>query len=265
MRRDRRGGRRVTRAGWGSFALVAMVAGVGVAHDVVVRHPQRAASAAQRVAAAPAVRTGAMAPAQTSPRPAAAIPGLGPDFAARIPAATAQVVLASGQGPDAGTAAVTLWSRDAAGQWHAGASWPAHNALRGWTAEHHLDDLRSPIGVFGLTDTGGLDPNPGTRMPYTRSTAFIAIGTGFEGEPLAGAFDYVVAINYNHVAGSSPLDQRRPLGADRGGGIWLHVDHGGPTHGCVSLPKADMAALLRWLDPAAHPVIVMGDAADLDR
>jgi L,D-peptidoglycan transpeptidase YkuD (ErfK/YbiS/YcfS/YnhG family) len=264
MRRDRRRGWRVTRAGWGSFALVAMVAGVGVAHDVVVRHPQRSASAAQR--AAPVVRPGARPLAQTAPRPAAAaIPGLGPDFAARIPAATTQVVLASGQGPDASTGTVTLWSRDAAGRWHAGASWPAHNALRGWTAAHHLDDLRSPIGVFGLTDTGGLDPDPSTRMPYTRSTAFTAIGTGFEGEPLAGAFDYVVAINYNHVAGSSPLDQRRPLGADRGGGIWLHVDHGGPTHGCVSLARADMVALLRWLDPAAHPVIVMGDAADLAR
>jgi L,D-peptidoglycan transpeptidase YkuD (ErfK/YbiS/YcfS/YnhG family) len=56
-----------------------------------------------------------------------------------------------------------------------------------------------------------------------------------------------------------------PLGAARGGHIWFHVDHGGPTHGCVSLPKSDMIMLLRTLDPAAHPVAVLGDAATLAR
>ena len=48
-----------------------------------------------------------------------------------------------------------------------------------------------------------------------------------------------------------------------GGGIWFHVDHGGPTHGCVSLSRPHMRALLRALDPALHPVVVMGDAASL--
>ncbi|KOG91090.1 lipoprotein, partial [Streptomyces varsoviensis] len=82
---------------------------------------------------------------------------------------------------------------------------------------------------------------------------------------LAGSFDYVVAINYNRKAGTSPLDWTRPMGADRGGGIWLHVDHGGPTHGCVSVAQDRMAELLRTLDPARKPVVVMGDAASLKR
>jgi L,D-peptidoglycan transpeptidase YkuD (ErfK/YbiS/YcfS/YnhG family) len=75
----------------------------------------------------------------------------------------------------------------------------------------------------------------------------------------------VVAINYNREPGTSPLDWTRPLGAARGGGIWFHVDHGGPTHGCVSLPTADMLTLLHTLDPAQHPVVVMGNGASLAR
>ena len=193
----------------------------------------------------------------------AAIPGLGAAFLARIPATTNQVVLASGKGRDANETTVTVWSRTPDGRWLAGEAWAGHNAYKGWTTDHNEGDLRSPIGVFTLTDAGGRDADPGSRLPYDKDSNFVVSGKGFAGEPLAGSFDYVVAINYNRVPGNSPLDGRRPDGGSKGGGIWIHVDHGGPTHGCVSVPEDKMAALIRLLDPAANPVIVMGDAATL--
>ncbi|RKN41636.1 L,D-transpeptidase family protein [Streptomyces hoynatensis] len=216
----------------------------------------RAAGAAERQE----VHAGEAAAGPLPRRP----PGLGPRTLAEIPREAGQVVLVRGEGPDSSDSSVVLYERTAAG-WRAGASWPAHNALRGWTADHHEGDLRSPMGVFTLSDAGGRLPDPGSKLPYHRSDAFTADGTGFEGEPLAGAFDYVVAIDYNRSPGVSPLDATRPLGVDRGGGIWLHVDHGGPTHGCVTLAEEHMRLLLRRLDPARHPVIVMGDAASLSR
>lgn len=75
----------------------------------------------------------------------------------------------------------------------------------------------------------------------------------------------MIAINYNRKPGTSPLDWTRPLGAGRGGGIWLHVDHDGPTHGCVSIARSHMKELLLALDPDLHPVVVMGDAKSLAR
>jgi L,D-peptidoglycan transpeptidase YkuD (ErfK/YbiS/YcfS/YnhG family) len=192
-----------------------------------------------------------------------AAPGVGPRFAARIPADARQALVVVGAGRHSDVSVATLWRRDDRGRWHAGVAWPAHNALRGWDTDHHEGDLHSPIGVFTLTAAGGLDPNPGSAMPYDHSAAFRTGGTGFEGEPLTGAFDYVVAIDYNRVPGSTPLDPRAPLGPDRGQGIWVHVDHGGPTHGCVSLSRDHMVDLLRELDPADHPVIVMGDHTSL--
>ncbi|MGW0297156.1 hypothetical protein ACWDYK_10630 [Streptomyces anthocyanicus] len=190
------------------------------------------------------------------------LPGLGPGTFARIPADARQVVLVTGRGVNSSRSRVELYRRTAWG-WQAGATWSAHNALKGWTDDHHTGDLRSPIGVFTLSDAGGRLPDPGSRLPYSRSGGFVVGGTGFEGEPLAGSFDYVIAIDYNHQRGTSPLDWTRPLGADKGGGIWLHVDHGGPTQACISLERAHMKALLRTLDPAQHPVIVMGDADSL--
>ncbi|MFI9615114.1 hypothetical protein ACIHCM_26155 [Streptomyces sp. NPDC052023] len=197
----------------------------------------------------------------TAPRP---LPGLGPLTRAQVPADARQAVVVTGLGRNSPLSEAVLYERTLAG-WQERGSWPAHNALLGWTDRHQLGDLRSPVGVHTLTDAGGLLPDPGTRMPYDHSAAFTATGSGFEGEPLSGSFDYVVAIDYNRRPGSSPLDWTRPLGAARGGGIWFHVDHGGPTQACVTLRRAHMKELLRSLDPARHPVAVMGDAASLAR
>jgi L,D-peptidoglycan transpeptidase YkuD (ErfK/YbiS/YcfS/YnhG family) len=181
---------------------------------------------------------------------------------ARIPATTEQVVLVTGRSADSPLSTLALYERTDDG-WEQTASWAAHNALKGWSDHHMAGDLRSPIGVYSLTDAGGLLKDPGTKLTYDHGRGFVSPGTGFEGEPLAGSFDYVIAINYNRQPGTSPLDWTRPLGSSRGGGIWIHVDHGGPTHGCVSIAEDHMKELLRTLDPARHPVIVMGDAAAL--
>ncbi|MFF3455457.1 L,D-transpeptidase family protein [Streptomyces sp. NPDC002730] len=194
------------------------------------------------------------------------IPALGPKTRAKITAANKQAVVVVGDDPDSNKSVVTLYERDPVRGWKpVSEPWPAHNALLGWTDDHHTADHRSPIGVFGLTDAGGMLPNPGTKLPYDEGPAFDAPGTGFEGEPLEGSFDYVVAINYNREPGNTPLDWTRPLGSEKGGGIWIHVDHGGPTQGCVALPRARMKELLKWLDPAERPVVVMGDLTGLGR
>ncbi|RKE19660.1 L,D-transpeptidase family protein [Streptomyces sp. TLI_171] len=192
-----------------------------------------------------------------------AIPGLGADWMARIPAETRQLLVASGKGADSSDNTVTLWTRGDDGSWQAGAAWPAHNAYKGWTSDHRSGDLRSPIGLFSLTDAGGRKADPGSKLPYDQDKNFVMSGRGFNNEPLAGSFDYVVAINYNRVEGTSPLDTTYPQGAAKGGGIWLHLDHGGPTHGCISLTEDHMVELIKTLDPALHPMIAMGDAQSL--
>jgi L,D-peptidoglycan transpeptidase YkuD (ErfK/YbiS/YcfS/YnhG family) len=50
-----------------------------------------------------------------------------------------------------------------------------------------------------------------------------------------------------------------------GSAIFLHVTHHDATTGCVSLPRPDLLALLRWLQPADHPRIIMGTAATVTR
>ena len=199
-----------------------------------------------------------------TPEPSAAstLP-LGRHTLATIPARTSQVVIVRGAGPQSDAATVQLYEQGATG-WTRIASWKGHVGKRGWTTHHMQGDLKTPAGTFTLTDAGGRRPDPGTHLPYYESAAFTPPpGEPGFGDATADAFDFVLAIDYNRVTGRSPLDAARPMGADRGGGIWIHVDHDGPTHGCVSIPKAGMRLLLRRLRTTADPVVVMGDADTL--
>ncbi|MEV1047070.1 L,D-transpeptidase family protein [Streptomyces sp. NPDC049916] len=201
-----------------------------------------------------------------APTPAE-IPGLGPGTRASIPEDARQAFVVTGEEADANQSSATLYSReDSARGWKPVAGpWQAHNGMEGWTDHHVAGDLRSPTGVYSLTDAGGRLPDPGALLPYDEHPRFALDGVGFFGEPLEGSFDHVIAINYNRTEGVSPLNRTRPLGLGRGGGIWIHVDHGGPTQGCVSVPENRMKELLRTLDPELSPVIVMGDAQSLKR
>ncbi|MFG3191866.1 hypothetical protein [Streptomyces omiyaensis] len=223
------------------------------------------ASAAAKTPAAPTPGREASA-TDARPESPLRIPGLGPLTQARVPDGTTQALVVTGATENSNTATVVLHRRAPDGRWHeSGGPWPAHNALRGWTPDHTAGDLRTPIGVYRIGDAGGRLPDPGARLPYDQDPEFAISGTGFRGEPLEGSFDHVIAIDYNRVPGRTPLDKERPLGAEKGGGVWIHVDHGGPTQACVTLHRDDLRTLLVALDPAAAPVVVMGPAPELAR
>ncbi|AWT41696.1 MULTISPECIES: L,D-transpeptidase family protein [Streptomyces] len=188
------------------------------------------------------------------------IPGVGDRLQGRIPADSGQVVAVYGEGRDSADATLVLYTKHGSA-WERTRSWPAHNGKKGWALDHHEGDNRSPVGVFTLSDAGGVLKDPGAKLPYTESGSFAA--------PRSWAhthwhdFDYVIAIDYNRVKGTPPNDPTRPQGQTKGGSIWIHMDHGSGTSACVSVSKPAMEYLLRTLDPGEHPVVVMGDKADL--
>ncbi|GAA3116450.1 lipoprotein [Streptomyces rameus] len=190
------------------------------------------------------------------------LPGVGERMWSQVPAGTGQAVVVYGERPDSPDSLVVLYQkRDAT--WVRTASWPAHNGRLGWTEDHRIDDARSPVGVFTLTDAGGTLADPGSRLRYWHDDH--AYATMLQPEQAhAHDFDYVIAIDYNRLRGVPPFDWSRPEGVERGGGIWLHSDHGDGTSACVTVPEAGMKTLLRTLDPARQPVVVMGDRERLE-
>ncbi|RFU83977.1 hypothetical protein DY218_24975 [Streptomyces triticagri] len=194
------------------------------------------------------------------------IPGVGDRLQDRIPDSARQVVAVYGEGPDSAKSTVVLYSKHGK-TWDRDRSWQGHNGKKGWSTDHREGDKRSPVGVYTLTDAGGVlaDPDraPDAGLPYTQSGAFAA--PRYWPKTHWHDFDLVIAIDYNRVKGTPPNDPTRPQGQSKGGSIWLHMDHGSGTSGCVSLSRSAMEHLLRTLDPAQKPVVVMGDKAQLAR
>ena len=77
-------------------------------------------------------------------------------------------------------------------------------------------------------------------------------------------------LDFNLPGGVHPVPggQRRadvPADTRLGGGIFLHVRAPRPTSGCVAVSLTSMRSILQWLDPAAHPVLVMGPRSAITR
>jgi len=71
-------------------------------------------------------------------------------------------------------------------------------------------------------------------------------------------YPYVAVIDYNvdpTVAGPDAP----------GSGIFLHAWMDAPTEGCIALPINDLLDVLRWLEPADHPVIEIGTDAEVGK
>jgi L,D-peptidoglycan transpeptidase YkuD (ErfK/YbiS/YcfS/YnhG family) len=188
------------------------------------------------------------------------IPDVGDKLQKQIPAGSRQVVAVYGEGKDSADSTIVLYTKSGS-TWDKTRSWKGHNGKKGWTTDHREGDKRSPVGVFTLSDAGGVLTDPGAKLPYTESAGFQA--PHYWAKSHWNDFDYVIAIDYNRVKGTSPNDPTRPEGQSKGGSIWLHMDHGSGTSACVSLSKSGMEYLLRTLDPDRNPVVVMGDKADL--
>ena len=188
-----------------------------------------------------------------------------------------QLVVVDGTGFGSTAATLTTWQED--GQGWAGAlpPMPAVVGRAGWqdAADRHEGDGTTPVGLYGIGATMyGNSPDPGVAYPYHQLTCgdwwdedpaspayntfqHVPCGTappfGGDSEALwteAAAYPYLAVVDFN-----TP-----PTGA-YGSAIFLHADVGQATDGCVSVPVADLASVLRWLQPSMDPVIVMGPDA----
>ena len=173
-----------------------------------------------------------------------------------------------------------LWTQRS-GCWRQSAGpWTAWLGQRGTSPAKHEGDRRTPAGIFPFLHTMyGIAPSPGVRFAYRR----LVCGDWWVEDPASPYYN-----RFRHVrCGSTPPfhttseDMSRsptayrhlaviayntsPVVPGRGSGIFLHVSTGRPTLGCVSLPLPRLLATLRWLRPAAAPLIAIGTAADLQR
>jgi L,D-peptidoglycan transpeptidase YkuD (ErfK/YbiS/YcfS/YnhG family) len=128
----------------------------------------------------------------------------------------------------------------------------------------------TPAGVFGMPFAFGFAPNPGTKLEYwvTDINSYWDGNPGptynrwVEGDPggdneqlqTEPLYKYAIVIDFNwdQVAG-------------RGSGIFLHIKPHQYTAGCVGIDESALVDILKWLDPADNPKIVIAQQSDLSK
>ena len=139
-----------------------------------------------------------------------------------------------------------------------------HVGKRGVSWSKREGDLTTPAGTFPLRGGFGLYANPGLRGTwFTATSADVWVddsrsslynthqrtpagGRWTSAEPLrqSPAYNYAQVIGYNEART-----------AGRGSAIFLHVDLGHGTAGCVSIPSTALRAVMRWERPGAQMTI----------
>jgi L,D-peptidoglycan transpeptidase YkuD (ErfK/YbiS/YcfS/YnhG family) len=191
-----------------------------------------------------------------------------------LPANTTQVVIVHAANSSTTYATLETFTK-VNGQWRpAFGGTTARIGELGFSDNHVEGRPTTPTGVYSFGATiYGVKANPGVRFAYhvlvagdywDENSASPGYNTFHHGLNPGGpsealwtikpAYNYFAVINYNV-----------PAVPNKGSGIFLHVGTGGPTAGCVSLGEAALIRVLRWLDPAASPRIVMATNAQLSR
>ncbi|WP_189334069.1 L,D-transpeptidase family protein [Actinoplanes ianthinogenes] len=206
-----------------------------------------------------------------------------------------QLIVVTGKSWSSTYATLRAYQRGTDGKWRqVFAAMPARSGYGGWAwaAQRVQDTGETPVGTFTITRAFGVRADPGTRLPYRKVDAndywvgdrrdpqtynvFQPSASKHrtwrisQAERLAAyptQYAYAAVINFNRPAGvhwNAELGEyvtSTPSHVGRGSAVFLHVNGKGSTAGCVSVSRANLVRLLKWLRPAQHPRIVMGPAA----
>jgi L,D-peptidoglycan transpeptidase YkuD (ErfK/YbiS/YcfS/YnhG family) len=188
-----------------------------------------------------------------------------------------QVVVVDAPSAASTTATLYTFENDGSGWYQAFAPMPAVDGVNGWVpgSARREGDGAAPEGIYPIGATMyGTNPDPGTRFPYHQ----LVCGDWWDEDPASptyNTFQHVACGTTPPFAGNSEalwtegnaypsmavINFNTPANGPLGSGIFLHADLGRPTVGCISLPLADLDTVLRWLNPALGPVVVMGPDA----
>ena len=230
-------------------------------------------SSPSRAQGEPATTTAPAAPTTATPASTTTVAPAPADPALTKAGAAGQAIVVTADRYGTTTATLAAYERDGAGGWkRVFGPWPARVGTRGLAPpdEKREGDGRTPSGVYGFDFFFGVAPDPGVRFPYRRVTGKSIVWDDDPASPLyntwvdldrqqAGAEPEPMYVSpaYDHGAVIAYNTARTP---GLGSAIFLHVSNGGPTAGCVSLPAGQLVEVLRWLDPARTPRIVLGVA-----
>ena len=173
------------------------------------------------------------------------------------------------------SAELTLWQKDSSGNWFEYDSMFARLGSGGMKSASlvYEMDMCTPTGIYSLSEAFGINSNPGSGLPYRvldGSEYWVDdenspyYNTMQFGEPngrwssaehlssMGRSYYYSIVVDYN----------RWPVISGKSSAIFLHVDVGVPTWGCIAVEESKMVKILNWISSSANPKIILDFSYD---
>lgn len=173
------------------------------------------------------------------------------------------------------SAELTLWQKDSSGNWFEYDSMFARLGSGGMKSASlvYEMDMCTPTGIYSLSEAFGINSNPGSELPYRvldGSEYWVDdenspyYNTMQFGEPngrwssaehlssMGRSYCYSIVVDYN----------RWPVIPVKSSAIFLHVDVGVPTWGCIAVEESKMVKILNWISSSANPKIILDFSYD---
>ena len=173
------------------------------------------------------------------------------------------------------SAELTLWQKDSSGNWFEYDSMFARLGSGGMKSASlvYEMDMCTPTGIYSLSEAFGINSNPGSGLPYRvldGSEYWVDdenspyYNTMQFGEPngrwssaehlssMGRSYYYSIVVDYN----------RWPVIPGKSSAIFLHVDVGVPTWGCIAVEESKMVKILNWISSSANPKIILDFSYD---
>lgn len=245
------------------------------ADEEAAKKQQEAVAAAQKSAeAAKAASTSnSSTKSSTTPQPTAPAPEVKKGFKSPQLSNSSQVILVTTSSMSSSYANIKFYQKS-------GDNWNLKTETNGRVGTSGLAYISNrmqstnttPAGVLGILSAFGISDNPGSKYSYTKVTddMYWDLNSGsstynrlIHNNP-GGDFEHLASYP-THYKYALVTDYNVNQTANKGGGIFVHVNGSGGTAGCVSMPEAQMRDLITWVDPGQNPKILIIPSSDLSK
>ncbi|HET7627299.1 MAG TPA: SH3 domain-containing protein [Bacillales bacterium] len=184
-----------------------------------------------------------------------------------------QLILVTTNGSHTSQAKIRTFEKDAKGKWHIVLNTSGYIGKYGFTGHKREGDKKSPIGKFAIGTAFGRSGNPGTKLPFRNITSDDVwvddsksplYNTWQSKSKTKGQWDSAENMNIPEYTYGFVIRYNTSRVPYKGSAIFFHINNS-YTLGCTATSRSNVVKILRWLDPAQHPVIIQTPVQALDQ
>ena len=182
-----------------------------------------------------------------------------------------QLILVTTKGSNTSSAEIRTFEKNSKGKWVQKLSVKGFVGKKG-IGKAKEGDSKSPEGKFTIGTTFGQKGNPGTKMPFRKITSDDVwvddpksklYNTWQSKKKTKGQWKSAENMNHRLYTYGFVINYNTKRIPYEGSAIFFHVGNS-YTLGCVATAETNVKSIMKWLDPAKKPVIIITPSEKLN-